>query len=329
MKGLHLRSLTGELHAVEPEHNVKPVLSIQEVDTKLGAWQGYLYERWGDHFSFLNEYHRLPLKALGGFSFDELCKLKYSTDIMMDESVNKLFETCPRHEVVRKITSSMWRWGFTRGTWNGLVATYDNIRNFTFLDDPNFEIRLDHTTYYNECGWSKYKRIFLDGVFAFLVYYKGTHVLTIGFSIPEDNKLLIQQVQSAKRAGNRFLYRLPANRIEFVIELFQKNFPGYCIRVVDGASLAKKTLESYASGVHVLQERCDRYRKELETDKADACIKEWLRTSELEKTELKSKIAQLKADKSRLASFYGNAGRFALGPAANQINGLNHCDVLQ
>jgi hypothetical protein len=205
MKGIHLRSLSGELHSVKKKHEKNPVLAIQGVPEKLGHWYEELRENWSD-FTFIKQYHDLSLGQLRGFSFDELCKLDYSSTFMMDESVRKLFETDVRYEVVRKIRSSMWRWGMGRGTWSEMVDTYNNIRNFTFLDDPDFEIRLDYTTGRNECGFSKFTRTYLDGVFGLLVYFKNKHVLTIGFSVTEKKQVLIQQIQSKNRKGNRYLY---------------------------------------------------------------------------------------------------------------------------
>lgn len=219
---------------------------------------------------------------------------------MMDTSVDKLFETSARHEVVRKIQSSMWRWGVGKGTWNEVVEAYDNLRHFSF-GARDFEVRLDHTTSYNEYGRGKYSRVYLDGVFAYLVYYKRKHVMTVGFSVQENRNLLVQQVQSANRSGNRWLYRLPQNRLEFVIELFKQNFPKYQLWLIDGSSLVEKTLADYRSSLQSAQ-RSQRTEAELA---------------------LKEKIEHLKADKARLVAFYANVGQFRLG-SSKKVRGLIH-----
>lgn len=324
MKGIHLRSLSGELYPVKKKYEKNPVLAIQGVPEKLGHWYEELRENWSD-FSFIDQYHRLSLEMLRNFSFDELCKLDYSSTIMMDESVRKLFETDVRYEVVRKIRSSMWRWGMGRGTWGGMVDTYNNIRNFTFLDDPDFDIRLDYTTYHNECGYSKFSRTYLDGVFAFLIYFKKKHVLTIGFSITEKRQVLIQQIQSKNRKGNRYLYRLPENRVEFVIELFQRNFPGYTIQLIDGEALVDKTLLVYARARMQREHACFEYRKELErSSDAPEYLKQWLRNGEAEIIVLAEKMAQLREDRDRLIAFYRNLGRFRLGKKPWISNQMPH-----
>ncbi len=331
MKGLQLRSLSGELYGVAPAHAEKPVNAIEAVEEKLGPWKRYARGHCGENFSFLRDYHRLLLRALAGFSFDELCKLHYSSAIMMDDSVDKLFERDARYEVVRKIESSMWRWGVGKGTWNEVVSAYDCIRHFSFVDDPDFEIRLDYTRHYNEFGHAKYSRTFIDGVFAYLVYYKKKHVMTIGFSLMEKKRLLIQQVQLANRTGNRFLYKLPNNRLEFVIDLFRKNFPGYRLHVIDGDCLAEKTLADYRRSLAREREHCRRYRNEARSAKGESkeLNARWLAQSEQERAAFEEKIAHLTADRQRLISFYGTIGRFSFGIAPIKVNGLVHHRVTE
>lgn len=320
MKGINLRSLTGELHFVDAEFVSQPVLAIQEVDLKLDFCHRYI-EAYFDTFLFQSDYYKLPLKALRNFSFDEICKLQYSTTIMMDGSVGKLFEKQPNYEVVRKIMSSMWRWGVGKGNWNEVVDTWNGIRHFNLNLNPEFEIRLDYTTGYNEFGNSKYSRTFIDGVFAFLVYYKRKHVMTIGFSITEGRRILIQQVQLKQQSGNRWLYKFPKNRMEFVIDLFAKHFPDFTLCVIDGESLAKKTIADYERGLQRAQERIERNRRynESELEHCGADIRE----DENEVEAFQKRIAHLKGDLSRLAELYKNCGRYRLG-ASVVINNITH-----
>src|SRR3989338_1472397 len=332
MKGLRPDSLSNELRAVKPAHDQKPVLSIKKQDEKLGEWKQYIDENYGNDFSFKKDFHRLPLEAFKGFSFNELCKLKYSSPFTMDRKIEDLFETDPQYEIVRKIMSSMWRWGAGKGTWNELVEAYQNIRHFSFVENPDFEIMLDHATYFNPCGYAKYSRIFIDGAFAFLVYYKKEHVLTIGFSIMEERKLLIQQVQSTKRSGNRYLFKLPTNRMEFVINLFQTNFPGYTLFLIDGECLAEKTLADYQSALRATHERYARYARYQENIKILASesnedYERYLRQSQEECETLANKISHLEADKARLAHFYAHTGKFVLGSSPCKVNGLTHYPV--
>lgn len=304
MLGLELSSLTGELHKVSLKYNKKPVGSIKDVDTKSGPWREFWTRQGFTDRTFLTHYDELPLRAFNGFSFDELCKLRHSSIHSMSIEVENLFDTSENHLVVNKITSSMWRWGVRWGLWNDVVDAYDCIRHFSFLDNPDFEIRLDHTTYYLPRGCAKYSDIYIDGVFAILVYYKKEHALTIGFSIITGRRLLIQQVQLAKHTGNRWLYHFPNNRLEFVIGLFRSNFPGYQIAVIDGAALVNKILSGYQQGLDRAQEHCKNYREVLLKDKSES--REYyahaLKESEQDCAELSARIAHLESDAPRLVA---------------------------
>lgn len=331
MKGLKLSSLTGELHKVHVRYEKKPVNAIRNKDEKLGLIGEQVLQHYGDTTpaSFYTSYYKLPRKALTGFSFDETCKMRYSSIFTLHKTVDELFDRIARYEIIRKISSSMWRWGCGTGTWNEVVDTYENIRNFIFSDNPDFEVRPDHTTHYHQFGYSKFSRTFIDGVFAFLVYYKKKHVMTIGFSIMEGKKLLIQQIQLAKRSGNRFLYRLPNNRLEFVIDLFQKNFHGYDLYVVDGDDLSQKTTGDYQVALTFAKERCARNRAALKESMGklgEGVSRYYLQRAEEDRREFEEKISHLQSDRARLVLFYKNAGRFTLGPESCKVNNLvHHC----
>jgi hypothetical protein len=322
MRGLNLRSFGLDLQKIKPDSE-EPVHTISRIQEKLGPWLEKVERWWEGEFDFLKEYHRLPLKAFEKFSFDELCKLKHSSFFMMDEAIENLFETRVQYEIVRKITSSMWRWGTSRSTWNQIVDAYDNIRRFTLVDDPHFTVRLHYTTGSNAYSYSKFeRRVYLDGVFAFFIYYKNTHVLTIGFSVLEGRRLLIQQVQSAQRSGNRYLFKLPPNRLEFAIDVFLKNFPGYKLYVVDGNLLAEKNLAGYRKSLAGSRKFCQ------ESKGSSLFSVEYLRSVEEACEQTEKGIEHLEADKYRLAAFYQNAGRHQLDTSSLfTAFGLTHYEV--
>ncbi len=333
MEGINPVSLTQELKKVAWKHAKKPSNSIENPLEKLKTTSFPYHAHEGNYdtlSSFLDNYHKLPLSALIGFSFDELCKMYYSTIFMMHDTVRNFFETDPNYELIRKIISSMWRWGYGKGTWNEVVDMYECIRTFTFIDNPDFEIRIDHSTYHNEFGYSKYSRTFLDGVFAFLVYYKKKHVLTIGFSIMEGKRLLIQQIQLKECMGNRWLYKIPQNRTEFVISLFKKNFPGYKLFIIDGNCLIQKILIDYRNALESTKETLERYQNEIIDPKNNYKEKtlQYLKRSQEECTLLQDKLTHLECDRERIVSFYANTGQFALGPRIQKINKLIHRPVL-
>ena len=213
----------------------------------------------------------------------------------------------------------MWRWGMSKGTWNEVVDIYQGVRNFSLGINSDFEIRLDYTTGYNEFGHSKYSRTYIDGVFSFLIYYKRKHVMTIGFSFMDNHRVLIQQVQLKQSSGNRWLYKFPQNRLEFVVDLFAKYFSDFSLHVIDGKSLVKKTVADYENGLQRAEERIERDLRYAAADPGHcgADIKE----DEDAVATFKSRIAHLKEDMKRLALFYSDCGRHHLGEplVANRI----------
>lgn len=325
MKGIRLDALSQTLHKVGKRNARNPAVLIMDAETKLGPWKQKI-EEYGYDPTFQKYYHWLPLEAFRGFSFEELCCLFYSKNSLMHDSVEKLFESNPQHEVVRKIINSFWQWGAGRGTWNELVEAYENIRYFHAFDGPDFELRIDHATWHNPYGYAKYSRIYLDGIFAFLVYYKKQHVMTIGFSVMEGHELLIQQVQLATSHGNRWLYKLPSNRLEFVIGLFQKNFLGYGLWLVDGESLLKKTLADYQRGLELSNNTLIRYRNSSERvpEEDREFVKKMLVKAQNDKDAFEAKIAHLESNRRRLVNFYHDAGVFK--PTQSEIfnNILHH-----
>ncbi|MBP6886277.1 MAG: hypothetical protein KBC02_03505 [Candidatus Pacebacteria bacterium] len=308
--GMPLSTYTGDLLRVIPDTK-HPDTSITQWDEKLAPHMALL-DRWYDrgYIDWTREYYKLPIECLSECTFDELCKLYYSSVLMLDESVEKHFRDKPEFEIVRKIKSSLWRWGFGVGTWNQIVAAYDHIRAFAFSDDSDFEVLLDHSTYYNECGSAKYSRIFLDGVFAFLVHYRHQHVLTIGFSILDGRRILIQQVQAPKIKGNRALFRLPVNRVEHTIDLFARNFPGYELFLVDGVSLVAKNLRSYQEALRRVEQSSMSSLKENRV------------------RELQEKIEHIQRDGKRIGAAYRDIGRHRFGRKVVTACGLSHRKVI-
>ncbi|HYF05561.1 MAG TPA: hypothetical protein VEA59_05300 [Patescibacteria group bacterium] len=317
MKGLNLVSFRENLHKIKPDSK-NPASRIKGWKKKLGPWIERLEEDYGKGFSILEKYHNLPFAAFARFSFDELCKIHHSSPIQMHNSVSKLFETSAQHEIIRKIESSMWRWSYDRSSWNEIVDAYDNLRHFTFMTNKDFEVRLDWTTWYNEFGYSKFSRTYLDGVFGFLVYYKGQHVMTIGFSVLVGRRVLIQQVQSAQRSGNRGLFKIPQNRVEFVIDLFFKNFPRYRFYLIDGESLVKKTLRDYERSLERNQEILRRWDQ----------VSDFIERLQEEERELKNRKMHLELDMPRISRFYNSIGRHRFGADVISSNDLEHYKII-
>lgn len=310
MQGYALSQFTAELTKVDDALNERPMDSFDVMALLGPKVRQHLIDRGYSPDSSVDDcVRRLPAEVLTHFlTVDQLTKVKYSQFITMDSSVEDLYQDDPQYSFLRKIENSMWRWGMGRSDWNAVVDAYNGIRTFEVPVD-GFEVRLDYTTGHNERGFSRESRTFLDGVFGFLLYYRGEHVMTLGFSVAKDRKLLVQQVQLTKRKGNRFLFKLPANRMEFFLDCFAKAFPAFTICVADGRDVAQSNINSYKEGLAGLIRRKERG---------------WHDEGDVEQqAKYETKIAHLEGDLPRLAAFYAGVGHFKRGETI-KTNGIRH-----
>jgi hypothetical protein len=323
--GVDLSTYEDTLTRVAPEYDTNPVDSFDAWE-RIGAPTRRYCEAMWDAEDFPEFRHSLPLKAYMCLSTDELFKIRHSTHYMMDESIQREIDHNERFALLDKITSSMWRWGCIRSGWNEFVDAYEGIRSFD-LGLDGFEVRLDHATYHNECGWSKHSRTFLDGAFAYLVYHRGEHVMTIGFSLAGNNRLLIQQVQMKKQRGNRWLFRWPTNRLEHIIDRFRVAFPATDIYVVDGGSVGAKNLNSYLA----LYRRANSTIKKLRERMSRGALSSWDERSFADaldkRAAVRPKIRHLRDDLDRLTAQYRDAGRYLLTSERYESQSLIHYRV--
>lgn len=281
-----------------------------------------------DKPKLLDVVQSIPMKVYRTISLDELCKVKYSSRFMFDESVEEAFKTEPQLRVYRKIVNSMWRWGVGEGDWNEIVDCYEGIRSFD-IGHPDFEIRLDHSTSYNERGLSEFSGTFLDGTFGYLVHYKGEHVMTLGFSLMEKHRLLIQQVQMKNRSGNRWLFKLPKNYLEHAIDRFAAAFPNHALHLVDGEALMKRNLDEYRGGLAKAESRIASYTKtlaNLKDEESRSFYEEALASSIEDVGKYRETIAHGERDLGRLGAFYASSGKYVRGKPLT-VNGLKHYEI--
>jgi len=205
----------------------------------------------------------------------------------------------------------MWRWGWRDAGWNEIVDGYNAVRSFD-IGHPDFEVRLDYTNGYNERGWAKHSETYLDSVLAYLVYYRGKHVMTLGFSILGSHRLAIQQVQLTQRKGNRFLYRLPANYVEFFVSRFAAAFPGYTLFMADGEDVARFSLDQYKAGLKKALTELARVRKIKKSERTEWDI--MALECNLERKERgEIKVQHLTEELPRIKAMYANTGRYHQG----------------
>ena len=312
MKGVALTDLAIPLHTVAEEFNEKPVLTIPNLDQKRMVKEVY----GGDVNAFVKNCHRIWEEYFDEFSFEEICKCNYSTIFMASGVMDNCFKEVPQYRVVEKIRNSMWRTAIHGTNWNETVLAYESLRKFTFSDlGPDFDVRLDYTTGCNEKGYSEHSRVFLDGVFAFLLYYKGEHAMTIGFSFYDEAHILLQQVQLAKAKGNRWLYRFPENRLEYILSQFRANFPDHHIMLIKGEVTVDRVISDYSRGIAEAAHWINKYSEFAARARGDDSPTKYLEdvARHLDhKQKLEERVAKVEADRQRLVAFYENVGNHTL-----------------
>lgn len=255
MKGFPLHIYKMPLHKIGGEGTApgkyvenlraKPELFIDDFAAKMQRFVKPYEDYYGRSFDLEHGYRDLRLPWLRKvFTEEEIVRLKYHSTIYMENDVMDLFDKHYQYSLFRKIRNSMWRWGMGSDCWNHVVDVYNAIRRFS-IDLSGFEVRLDYTTGTNERGYSQFSRTYLDGVFAYLIYYKGKHVMTLGFTAAAKGRILINQVQLANKKGNRFLYKLPYSHVSYLVDRFCDAFDGMKVYLVNGEDLANQICDGY------------------------------------------------------------------------------------
>lgn len=303
--GIPLHSLNHpdfQLQYVPEEFTFDPHKTIN-LREKFGLHREAIEDYWGwrgseESYPYLvdgADYSRLKQKSryfpvdpyFSEFSFDELAK--YVFNDFVESEVSKAFERSHEGgdvvppepaEFVYKLRSSLHHYGSYPKSWNSLVNAYYAIPQFNF--GLGFEVRFDHTRYYNEWGRGQHVQdqmapayktmtlkeyaiyaadntVYLDGIFAYYIYFNGKPALTVGFSIGTD-EVLITQVQLRQKKGNRWLYQLPTDILNYAVEAMYGHFSnwGFGVRLVDGPSLAAKITKQHGEDDPVPQETQDR-----------------------------------------------------------------------
>ncbi len=196
----------------------------------------------GDYFKWEEHWRQIDAEILMKvFTFEECMRLRQGTVIM--SNFGEWFDE--HHPFLRKIIFAHWHYGCDHD-WNEFV---DHVEAFQKLriDLPDFEIRLTHTRTINTCAWSAHLRdLYVDASFGLLLYYKGEHVLTIGFA-PCRRGVMVAQVQLRQKKGNRFLYKLPKHYLDLALDVLRNAF-GDCLWLATGGSTVNGIRKGYAFG---------------------------------------------------------------------------------
>jgi len=195
--------------------------------------------RWDDHWNHVD-----PKILLAVFTMEECCRLW--TDCIFMSDMSKYCED--EHTLLWKINNIHWQFGCQR-SWNLLVRNLDALKRLDF-GVPGFDVRITHPCSINMVGRAAHgPYLYLDGALGLLLYYKGEHVLTVGFSVNTDG-VYIAQVQLRQKKGNRFIYKLPDHYMDMVLDMFRRAFHEDDLWLVEGKSAAAAVVRSYGNGPH-------------------------------------------------------------------------------
>lgn len=208
-----------------------------------GRWDG---KEWhpteGDTFRWKDHWRDIEAELLMQvFTFEELMKLRHG-EVVMSE-FGEWFDA--HHPFLRKIIFAHWHYGCDND-WNMLVRHLDGFRRIS-IDLPDFEVRVAYTRSINQCAWAwaeGLRDLYLDASFGLLLYYKGEHVLTVGF-VPCSYGVLVAQAQLRQKKGNRFLFKLPKHYLDIGLNILARAFPGEPMWLIKGESSVEATRRNY------------------------------------------------------------------------------------
>ena len=204
---------------------------------------------WADHW------HYAPYELLArAFTCEELIRLWHGC--IFASALDEYFE---EHEaLVWKVRHALWRYGCSRD-YPRFVACHNGLGRLS-IDLPDFAVRIVHTRSINTAAWAAQGRdnpIYLDASFGMLVYYRGSHAMTIGFALAESG-ILVAQVQLREKRGNRFLYKLPMGYLDFALAMLQRAFPEDVLCLVTGSSTAAAIRAAYGTKGSLAVETAER-----------------------------------------------------------------------
>ena len=260
------------LQHVAPEHSECSSKAVPDLEARFranpeaAAWivedygnttGSYVSGKWisvdlpGDCFKWQDHWRNIPYELLRQvFTISELCCL-WQDEIVMSRLSEHIRENEP---ILHKVGNSLFHYGEKRGRdYNALVDGVNGLRALS-TDLPGFDFRITYTWSYEAQGTAQHKipckadpekdYIWLDSVFGLMVYYKGEHVLTIGFSIA-DNGIRVSQVQLRSKKGNRFLYHLGCHYFDWAIDVLGRAFGHENLWLVTGDSALDAVIKAY------------------------------------------------------------------------------------
>ncbi len=230
---------------------LSPMADVPDAEIRFAAVAAdWIEDHYGaNYFTWQSHWHHAPRDLLAqAYTREELIRLWHGCIF-----ASKLDDHLQEHdELIWKVRHSLWRYGGSRD-YQRFVACYNGLARLS-VDLPDFVVRITYTRSINTAAWAAHGRenpIYLDASFGVLLYYRGKHVMTIGFALSEYG-ILVAQVQLREKRGNRFLYKLPMTYLDFALDLIQRAFPDDALYLVTGTSTTAAIRSAYGKNADKL-----------------------------------------------------------------------------
>jgi len=201
----------------------------------------------------------------------DMARINHSSGISMGQKYNDLMEKLRPLWVFKKIELSSWHWGKYKSATYNECAEADNCLASFELGIKDFTVAVDVSSGYNNMGYSRYTRTYLDTELAYIISYKGKHVLTIGFNIilGGDKTVQIRQIQCKNKKGNRWMYNMPKCYIDHIVDKFFEAFSGYDIHFITSSTATNDIAQAYINNVNKELKWLNEYIAEGNIDSAN------------------------------------------------------------
>lgn len=242
---------------LQPSATSRPVVSDATRSRVLAHCQEqpWFQDTYAGCFEWDRYWRSLPPEAFDCLSLAERVEVWHS-DVIQSELGDHLIDddiTRP----LEKIRLCLWYYG-AMDEWSELVRWYTKVCTFDMNLD-GFSLYLDWPRSWQGFGTGENFSHWLDGGLAYIIYYKGTQVARIGFSVSR-NGVLIQQFQCNAAKGNRWIYKFGGCPLSFVAGRFSEHFD-VPMWIVDGQSQVDYLWRIHPATVPFPKDERDRIRR--------------------------------------------------------------------
>jgi hypothetical protein len=209
----------------------------------------------------------LPVKALQKIFTEEELAVIYTSRIFSKQHEDwEEYKKTPFIWTLEKCRMNFWHTQMNTPPWEDLKKVYNTFKN---LKIEGFELFLDATYNFKTQGMATHHpEIHLDGGLGLMFHHKGEHVLTIGINLSYDrnNNLIfkIEQIQSAKKKGNRALFKLGSDWLNGAIHKLLTQIPKeFKVYQIEGKTASSNNRQPISLCLHRLKKGDSMYDGKL------------------------------------------------------------------